>query len=304
MINRQRSKYDMFLLLKAFLLSISPAIFLAMPNLAGWFDEFVAALTELTGYFNNQERIRLGYATYKRNMRKILEDAIADIAATLMLFATATAKPVLLQMANYKDGVLQRLSDADLIFVANLMKEQAQLYVAELVPYDITVVTIALFGDKIDTFVDAKSQPRDEIYDKKESTAAIKATILVIDELFVKMDRAVLHARRTQRLFNIQYFDRRKIVEAPRRMLAARGKVTDQDGNPIPKVDVTCDELGLKRKTTAKGGFLIKVAPPGEYQITFSRPGYQSITLSIIIADGIRTQINVAMLPHAALIPA
>lgn len=304
MESRQRSKYNMYMLLKAYLLTIAPAIFLLMPFFQAWFDEFVEALTQLTAYLNQQERHRLGYAVYKRNVRQILIDATVEMAASLTLFGTGTNKPILVATVNYKEGVLSKFSDAQLISAAEVVQQQAVLYVAELAPFNITVVSIALFGDKVSNFSDAQSQPKDEIYDKAQATIFIKTTIAVIDALLVNMDIAVRTIRKVEALFHLQYFQRRKIMEPLKKMLSARGNVTDEQGNPIPLVQMTCEDLGLNRKTSKKGGFTLKNVEDGEYLITFSRPGYQTIVVSVIIADGVRAEVNVTMVLHEALIPA
>ncbi len=55
---------------------------------------------------------------------------------------------------------------------------------------------------------------------------------------------------------------------------AVKGKVVDENGNPVPGAMVVVKEAGLKTATDENGYFVISVAKPGTYTICAKKDGY------------------------------
>lgn len=133
---------------------------------------------------------------------------------------------------------------------------------------------------------------------RKAATAGIKVAIKDGNALLKKLDGVVKTLLLSNRPFYNDYFDSRTRNELPTRVELAVGKVIDADGNPIPIVTMTCEALGIKRKISQKGGFIIRNAPDGIYQFVFSRTGYVTVMHSINIYAGARTEVLVTMHLH------
>lgn len=75
-----------------------------------------------------------------------------------------------------------------------------------------------------------------------------------------------------------------------------RGKVTDEQGNPLPGAHVVITELGEATATDAKGRYAIEEVPPGEYRIRVSFVGYEDEWARTRVPEGVeRILVNVRM---------
>ena len=129
----------------------------------------------------------------------------------------------------------------------------------------------------------------------KESTRQISYLLKQMMKMFVKMDGDAFIIRNSHPLFYEQYKDARKLVDPGTFMQAARGTLLDSDGNPIVRGKIQSSTLGIDRRVSEKGGFVIKHAPEGPHDITFTHPGFEPVTRRVIIAFGSRAEMNVVM---------
>jgi tetratricopeptide (TPR) repeat protein len=71
-----------------------------------------------------------------------------------------------------------------------------------------------------------------------------------------------------------------------------RGSVVDEDGNPVPDVDIEIQYKGkdpktFDRKTNDKGGYVQVGMPSGNYVLVFTKEGYNSATIQSWLPDGL-----------------
>lgn len=64
-----------------------------------------------------------------------------------------------------------------------------------------------------------------------------------------------------------------------------KGRVTDEDGNPIPEVKVEVAEHGLVTVTGKDGIFTLGDLPLGKYQLIFTHPDYQPGILEVNVTE-------------------
>ena len=61
---------------------------------------------------------------------------------------------------------------------------------------------------------------------------------------------------------------------------------------------MTCETLGLNRKVSLKGNFLIQNGLDGPHLITFWRPTYGTVVVEVNIYGGTRSEVVVVMARH------
>jgi tetratricopeptide (TPR) repeat protein len=81
--------------------------------------------------------------------------------------------------------------------------------------------------------------------------------------------------------------------------LSARGKVTGQDGKPLPDVTVTLDDASGQKaataKTDAEGNYTLPGLAPGNYILRFEKEGYRTLQGKVLIAPGERNVFNITL---------
>jgi Flp pilus assembly protein TadD len=81
-----------------------------------------------------------------------------------------------------------------------------------------------------------------------------------------------------------------------------RGRIVDQNDEPIEKVEILIEFLGgVTRKVNAasnkKGDFVRVGLPPGNYKMTFTKEGYQSLEHEVRVRLGDPTEVGTVTLP-------
>ncbi|MBW1881321.1 MAG: carboxypeptidase regulatory-like domain-containing protein, partial [Deltaproteobacteria bacterium] len=108
-----------------------------------------------------------------------------------------------------------------------------------------------------------------------------------------------------RRLFSLLAMMVALLIAAPALALTEgtlRGAVLDEDTLPIPGVNLTLSSEALiggaqERLTDAHGSFHFVGLPPGEYQITASKAGFQAVTVTHLQVNVNRTTIQNITLP-------
>ena len=298
MNKHQRSKIDMYRLLKAWLESVPPAILLLMPHFSLWFSSWSNYVTQLFAIIDDQNRIRLGFAQSKAGIKVSLIDSISELSAVLMSFATYSENLILYNLANYPESNLKKASDELLISISNIIYGLSIENLAELSDYGITALTMNNVQDLINSFIAAKPTPKEQIFVKKEDTVAIKELFKNAGVFLKKLDGCVRFIKRLQPQFRNDYFTRRKIQGPDTILLAGRGKVTNAAGAIMPFVRMTCETLNINRMVSLKGAFNIKEATEGFHDINFAFPGYETTVHRVRFYPNIRAEVNVIMQLH------
>ena len=73
------------------------------------------------------------------------------------------------------------------------------------------------------------------------------------------------------------------------------GTIKDQSGIPIPEVTVTIPDLSAQITTDTQGNFTTGRIPSGTYQITCTKTGFESQTLTILINKGVSKNIDIIL---------
>ena len=133
------------------------------------------------------------------------------------------------------------------------------------------------------------------IVERKESTRQLELLFAGCDSEIKKMDALVDMLRYTDNVFYTTYYSARKIVSNGHRSLSILGKVVDENGNSLEKVNVVVKDTPLSRKTSENGVFEIKNLEGGIYQLVFTRPGYVETTVELAVTSSLTSDVIVTM---------
>jgi hypothetical protein len=258
-------------------------------------DAFKAEVLSLAGYLRIQGLDRTGLAKSKGERRADLEIFGTEMCANAMAYAVEIENVVLFEEVNYKIGAFSRFSETRLVIICEIVLEKVNEHLDGLADFGITALRVADFQASINRFAQAKPKPTGGRQTKKFATEQIKEGFKRADGHLKKMDGLAKCLEFSEPEFYRNYCISRKIDGTARRMIKCRGRIVDQAGAPVPFVLMTCETLGLKRKTTKNGTFRMQNALDGPHLITFSRPNFETVVQEISFYQGERTEVVVVM---------
>lgn len=153
-----------------------------------------------------------GIATNKKIVRLSLIDWMLEVGGAVHSSASETGNYTLKSRVDYKQTVINRMEQLELISVAGIILKEAQSLTAEaLLEQGISPEDLATFQSLIDKFKGVQSSPKEAIIDRSGATEKI-GTLLAEARGIIKnsLDKLAL-----------QY--KRKAPEFSRRYKAARG---------------------------------------------------------------------------------
>lgn len=246
------SNRDMFEVLRTLINSLAAGTTDDMPHFAIWYALFGDIVNELLILCAKQGLDRKGSAQTKAARRELLTIMCYVLCTKMKSYATAIGDLDLLNKINYTKSELERMTNAEFIDAIKIIIDQATELQPLLITYGVIPATITEVDGLFTDYKTSAPLPKTNIDQRKASTAAIKAKMKAAKLLVKNLDGAI----ETQILANpelvAQYFNARTINNQPTRVLSGRGKIVDQDGNPLAFVKITCEALGINKKATQK----------------------------------------------------
>lgn len=289
MTTLQVEKLRMYIALRM-LLRANPAILAKLPNA----NELLTALDNAIAEIQANDLLKKKTANEIRQIIETLRtNLIRNILSTsrkMQAYADYKKDKALLKDTKYTDTYLSGLKDVELVQVAKNLYEMVNLYLAEVVPYELNTETqTALLNDA--TLYETSSPQLDiKEREQKNITATIAENFKTADAIVASLDKQVEIVHDTQPAFYKDYKTTRK-VEVPKDVVQVVAKVTDAEtGAGIPNATVTFSlkdggSEPIVKQTAEKGGFQIKTIASGIYTVTVVKLGYLNQTLTITI-DG------------------
>jgi hypothetical protein len=284
---KRQSKLKMYLTLRIFLLS-NPAITAKLPN----YPEFIAALDAAIMQIQNSSEKHYnskGVTDNKSLLREGLITATIDASAKIQAYAKYTQDTVLLAETKFTTSALKIKSALELLDDANGLYNRIDDHIADLTTYGLTVDTQKDYRVAIDDFSESIPQPRQSQLKSKENTLLEDQGFEAADEAVDNIDSVVEIVKLTEVLFYSGYKNARKIVDQGSGTLQVKGNITEAvTGKPIPVATVTFrlsgqTDVAMEKETAAKGGFMIKTLAEGIYDVTVTKVGFQTKTISIAV---------------------
>lgn len=274
-----------------------PATIAAAVHFPTWYTPFKVHVQDVNTYWNFQNRDTTGLARSKDNLKVLLSNESLDLSAKLASLATFLEDQYLLGLIDFNESDFSKVSDSELLTYTDIISQKVEEHMADLAPYGVVMATLTDYQALIEEFTSAIPLPRNEIAAKKTATEALSHNMSEARRFLKKMDRALKAIRKDHPEFYDGYVNVRRIVDPQERVIAIRGKVIDENGNPI-RVFMSCPELGIYRKVSPNCTFYIKTDLTGNFTFIFTRPNYQTVTIVISTFQGERTEVTITMLPH------
>lgn len=303
---KQESKLSMYIAVRDYL-----AKFLTIVNALPNFSTFYAALQNVIAQIQNagesQGFNKSGNASGKSLAKDTLVTLAADTARKLKAFAKFTNNQVLLKEVDVSESDLKKLADTKLKNAAQGIYDRAQTNLASVTTYAVTAVTQTALQAAIVNFDKSIGQPRLGTTETSKATKQLVGLFKSGDATLDNIDAAVEIIRLTQVDFYNGFKSSRRIVNTAAGILAIKGMVTDAATGAGLKgakitfvlngtaVKSTNGKNGFTKKSAAKGGFHIRTADDGTYEVTAELPGYKTATARVSVVSGQMSTLDIVM---------
>ncbi len=286
MTAKEESKLKMYLTLRVYLMS-NPAITATIPNFSEFLAALDAAILQIQTNSEQHQYNTKGVTGNKKQLKESLIIITADASRKIQAYAKYVNDTVLLTETKLNDSFLKELTDLKLLDSSNGLYSRIDAHIADLTTYGLTIATQTAYRTAITAFGAAIPQPRQSQLEKKENTLLENQGFEAGDAAVENIDMVVEIVRLTEPTFYAGYKNARRIVEQGTGTLQVQGLITDAaTGQPI--VDATLvfrlsgqTEIAIEKQTAAKGGFMIKSLPEGIYDVTVSKTGYKTQTVTV-----------------------
>ena len=311
MDSKQETKLSMYIAVRDYLTKFL-TILNALPNFTAFFTALQNAIVQIQNSGEQQGFDKSGNATTKNQFRDTLVTLGADTARKVKAYAKFTNNQVLFKEVDITESDLKKASDTKLKNMAQGIYDRAQTNLANLAAYVVTAATQTTLQTAISNFDKSIGQPRLGTTETSKATKQLIAQFKSSDAALDNIDTAVEIIRLTQVDFYNGYKSVRKLINTGGSKLAIKGIVTDAATGAGLKgaivlftlsgdLTLTKSAKGVNgkssfiKKTAAKGGFRVRSAADGTYEIVVELPGYQKTTAKVSVVSGQMSALTIAL---------
>ncbi len=264
-------------------------------NFKKYYTAFKLVNLKTLSYLQTQQRDSTGYAGNKNEIRQQLIKMTLDVSFKITAPADQTEDTVLLFENKFSKRQLVLSSALSCYISCNGLYKRASELLPSLQNYGLTQEILSEFSILLAKFHLALPKPKIARDSVKIATANLKRGLKETDRILKKIDNLVNTMLIREPEFHKNFFEARKLIKPTYKQLSARGSVTADNGEPLSFVKMSCSELDIERKIPKSGTFKLFQIPPGEYRITFQKPGYQTLTITLSVIEGTRLELNIIM---------
>ena len=306
MTTNQESKLNMYLTVRNFIIP-NEGVTKELPNFAASYATLLSTISQIQTIGEMQKFDKTGLAIEKNKLKETLITMAADYSRKITALAKFTNNSTLLNEAKFSVSDLGRMTDVALKDYLQIIHDKAEANIGSLSEYGITPETQKVFIDTITAYNASLSTPRFGIAEKSKATKKLAVLFDAADAAVENMDFAVGIIKLTQPDFFNGYKTSRKLIDTSAGNLALKATATDQaNGEPVKGVLFTFKHEGVQaalsggngeitKKTAEKGSFHIKNMKAGTYRVSVRKPGYKEKEVTVSIADGERSELNVEL---------
>ena len=306
MTTKQDRRLSMYMATRDFLVP-NEGITKDLPDFQASFTALQSTIKQIQLIGEMQKDVKTGLAKEKKRLKETLITLAADNSRKIMALAKLTTNEPLMDEVNFSISDLGRMSDVALKDYVQILYNKAEANIGSLATYGITPETQKILAEAITAYDASLAKPRVGITEKSQATKQIGVLFYSADSTLEKMDVVVGIIRLTQVNFFNGYKTARKLVDTSSGKLALKATVRDiASREPVKGAIFTFSLDGAKaaftggngeitKKTSEKGRLHIKNMQAGNYRVTVRKPGYKEKEVTVSIADGERSELNVEM---------
>lgn len=274
------------------------AIVATVPAFQTAVDSFEDIVDDLRTAAQNELQAISGFTEDKTQQRADLIELTLDVAGAIHAYASSVDNLVLKDQVKLVYSDLNRLKDELLGPACSNILDAANANAAAIVPFGVTAAKITSLEDAIDDYISAVPAHRNAVSNRSSAGEQIKQLLKDGDNLLKnQLDKLALQFKSTHPNFYNSYRSNRVILDAATSSTQVSGIVREQgSNNPLSGVQVQVDNETYVTTTNSSGEYILKIPVPGEYNITFSKEGYQTQTQEEIeITLGQTTSLDITL---------
>jgi len=301
MLDKQRTKLNMYVLVKDFL-SASEAITSKWAAFAALFAGFADMVAEIFTVAALQEEDKTGVTKTKAQVKTLLIEKMVTISEKCVAYATVEDKLDFLALIKFVKSDLKKLADADLIKTAESLHANALPQWDHVKDYELTKEELAELLDLKNQYLAIYTRPAGDIENSAKLTERLDVIFKSADAALVKMDAILQLSRVTAPDFYAEYTRKRTIGKTAARTRALQLWVLDDvTGLPVAKAKLVIsnktdtEAKRIVKSTGAKGGITQDALAAGEYLYEVSYGGYVTEKGSFFVNDGVMTEVIVRL---------
>ena len=266
-----------------------------LPNFNKFYSDFKLRNLKTLSLLQTQQKDGTGYAANKKEIHNKLIAMAVDISHKLVAFADQSNNIVLLYQSKFSKRKLLLCSAIRSYTYCRIIHDAAEKFLPELHRYNLTQELFSEYSILLQNFIKAASQPRSERSIAKGITRQIESGLKISDIILAKMDILVNTIQISHPEFHKNYTAARVLNRPTYKLLSARGTIKDANGEPIPRVKMSCPELGIERKLPKSGNFKLSNIPEGDYILTFEKVPFQTQNTTFNSSPNNRTELTIIM---------
>ncbi len=295
----QERKRSMYYVVEEFLATVPAATMASMPQFEVVLTDFTNKVMEIKQQSELQTQKRVGERMLKEDYRLSMSTQAISVSSKIKGYAINTNKVVLREEMSQRLSYLLRLADTVTADVCQFIHEKGTALLGDLANYGVTQDMLDNLQKRIDDFRDSIPKPRMGIVERKKATDEMKVLFAACDAYLKTMGNLVDMLQYSDKEFYDTFYSSRRIIKPAYRTLSITGTITDENGQPLPKVIINLKETLIERKTSDKGGFEIKGLESKMYTMDIQKPGYESVSVLVAVTATQRTEVVVAMKPSS-----
>lgn len=301
MIDRQRDKLNMYVLVKNFLLA-STTITSKWAVFAALFASFTDYVTQIFTVSGQQKDDKTGITKSKSQLNQKLVEKIEEISIKCRAYAAVAEDAAFMSLIKFMKGELLKLADADLVKTAETFYNNVLPKLALVADYDLVQADMDELLVLKNDFLAIYTKPKGNIKETAQLTALLNTLFAMADKVLLKIDAMVQSAYKKEPAFVEEYNRKRIIVKTAARTRALQLTVlNDANGEPLPKAKVTIkakvgSDLVKNVKRSGKQGIVNKdILADGGYDYEVEYNGCVKEKGSFFVNNGVTTKVVVKM---------
>jgi len=279
---RKEAKLNMFRVIKqicednTIIVSTNPA-FLATYNI------YKAKLSTLIGTVTSELQVITGIAADKTTLKKNLSQSAADICALIFAYASSISNNTMRDAVSFTYTDLFKIKDDKIHETCQNIYNLANTNAAALVPYGISPTMLSAFQQSITDYANIVPKPKSAKAQRAAYTKSINTQTKEIDKLLTEqLDNLITVFKVSKPDFVNTFRSGRVVIDPNSTVTQLKGKIIDSL-TKLPLQGALIEITGAKNytcKTNKLGFFTQKPIDQGEYTLTITLDGYQTITIT------------------------